>query len=153
MIFLTVFSLSSNGGVMPKCSNVIFKIQTAARKTINNKIRCHMESFSAFLISQILSGSASIEDVFYHHLWRKIIGSCGKNNNEKQMTATGDKSKVTAILLIQPVSHFQYGRAAHPANLSFRFVWSASDPSTRPLYYLMHFQFWAEAHRLSNICT
>ena len=41
------------------------------------------------------------------------------------MTATEDCSKVTAILLIQPASYLQCGRAAHPANLSF--CWLISE--------------------------
>ena len=43
------------------------------------------------------------------------------------MTATGDCSKVTAIILIQPVSYLQYRQAAHPANLSF---WSSDQQVT-----------------------
>ena len=35
------------------------------------------------------------------------------------MTATGDCSKVTAIILIQPTIYLQFGRAAHHAKLSF----------------------------------
>ena len=111
-------SRSSNGGVTPKCSNVTLKIQTAARKTINNKIHCDMESFSAFLISQILSGSVSSVNFFLNPSWRKIMGSCAKDNMQNQMTATEDSSKVTAILLIQPASYLQCGRAAYSANLS-----------------------------------
>ena len=37
------------------------------------------------------------------------------------MTATRDCSNGTAILLIQPASNLEYGRAAYPANLSFLF--------------------------------
>ena len=49
---------------MPKCSNVTFKIQTAATKTINDAIHYDMESFSSFLTNQYFSRSTSLIDVF-----------------------------------------------------------------------------------------
>ena len=36
--------------------------------------------------------------------------------------------------LIQPVSHLQYGRAAYPANSSFRCAWPLRSLPYRPLY-------------------
>ena len=68
------------------------------------------------------------------------------------MNATEDCSKVTAIILIQPASYLQHGRAAYPANLSFVLGTSQGDFHF-PLNYPMPFQFWAEAHHRSNICA
>ena len=127
-------ALSSNGGVMPKCSNVIFKIWTDTTKTINNKFHCQMESYLAFLISQILYGSASLVDIFSSSFMEKDYRVMQK----RQHTNVNDRHRgllqSDGHFLIQPASYLQCGRAAHPANLSFRFVWSTSNPSTRPLY-------------------
>ena len=67
---------------MPKCSNVTFKIQTAATKTINNKIHCDVESFSDFLISQYFYGSASSVD-FFCITYEERLPSCAEKTTCK----------------------------------------------------------------------
>ena len=68
------------------------------------------------------------------------------------MTATEYCSNVTAIILIQPASYLQHGRAAYPANLSF--CWLISEEfncSSTPLADA--FEVKHRSLNLSNICT